>query len=95
MELVPALSRFYETIEKDSRINSTHISLYMALLRHCNINGGTNPFPIERSVIMRYAKINARYTYSKCINNLKDFGYVQYKPSTNAVNCSTIYLIEL
>jgi len=95
MELVPALIRFYEVIQEDARINSTHISLYMALLQHCNLNGGNNPFPIERIAIMRLAKINARYTYSKCINNLKDFGYVSYKPSTNAINCSMIYLVEL
>ena len=89
------MTKFYSTIEKDARINTTHISLYMALLQQWNLNGGVNPFQIERSVIMSAAKINARYTYNKCINNLKDFGYVRYKPSTNAINYSMIYLIEL
>ena len=95
MELFPPLTKFYSAIEKDARINTTHISLYMALLQQWNLNGGVNPFQIERSVIMSAAKINARYTYNKCINNLQDFGYISYLPSSNSFNSSKIYLKEL
>jgi hypothetical protein len=77
MELFPPLTTFYQAIEDDVRINTTHISLYMALLQQWNTIGGINPFQIERDAIMKTAKINARYTYNKCINDLQDFGYRQ------------------
>jgi replication initiation and membrane attachment protein DnaB len=92
MELFPPLSGFYEAIEGDVRIGTTHISLYMALLQQWNIVGGKNPFSIERAVIMKAAKINARYTYNKCMNNLQEFGYITYLPSTNQFTNSTVYL---
>jgi hypothetical protein len=92
MELFPALTGFYEAIEDDVRISPTHISLYMALLQEWNINGGTNPVMIVRSNIMKAAKINARYTYNKCMNNLQEFGYITYLPSSNAFTCSTVHL---
>jgi hypothetical protein len=71
MELFPALTRFYDAIEDDVRISPTHISLYMALLQEWNINGGTNPVTIVRGGIMKAAKINARHTYNKCMNNCR------------------------
>ena len=95
MELFPTLTKFYSAIEKDARINTTHISLYMALLQQWNLNGGVNPFEIDRNIIMRAAKINARYTYNKCINNLQDFGYISYLPSSNSFSSSKIYLKDL
>jgi hypothetical protein len=67
MELFPPLSDFYEAIEGNARIGATHISLYMALLQQLNLTGGRNQLSIERDVIMRTAKINARYTYNRCI----------------------------
>ncbi len=92
MELFPPLSAFYEAIEGDVRIGTTHISLYMALLQQWNLTGGKNPFSIERISIMKTAKINARYTYNKCMNNLQDFGYITYLPSSNQFARSTVYL---
>lgn len=92
MELFPPLTGFYEAIEDDVRISTTHISLYMALLQQWNLNGGTNPVSIARASIMKAAKINARYTYNKCMNNLQEFGYITYLPSSNPFSSSTVYL---
>jgi hypothetical protein len=92
MELFPPLSGFYEAIEGDVRIGATHISLYMALLQQWNLAGGQNPLSIERAAIMKVAKINARYTYDKCMNNLQEFGYITYLPSSNQFTSSTVYL---
>ena len=83
---------FYEAIEEDARIGTTHISLYMALLQQWNLNGGMNPVTITRTVIMKAAKINARYTYNKCMNNLQGFGYIIYLPFSNPFTNSTVYL---
>lgn len=92
MELFPPMTGFYEAIENDIRIGTTHISLYMALLQQWNSNGGLNPVIITRDTVMKAAKINARYTYNKCMNNLQEFGYIVYKPSTNSFSNSTVYL---
>ena len=92
MELFPPLTEFYEAIEDDVRIGTSHISLYMALLQQWNLNGGSNPVIIIRTTIMKAAKINARYTYNKCMNNLQEFGYIIYLPSSNAFSSSIVYL---
>lgn len=92
MELFPPMTGFYEAIADDARIGTTHISLYMALLQQWNLNGGTNPIIITRATIMKTSKINARYTYNKCMNNLKEFGYITYLPSSNPFTLSIVYL---
>ncbi len=92
MELFPPLTGFYEAIEDDVRISTTHISLYMALLQQWNISGGINPITVVRSNVMKAAKINARYTYNKCMNNLQEFGYIKYAPSFNPFAYSKVYL---
>ncbi|HUZ58859.1 MAG TPA: hypothetical protein VMU83_08755 [Hanamia sp.] len=86
------LTVFYEAIADDARIGTTHISLYMALLQQWNLNGGMNPIIIARVTIMKAAKINARYTYNKCMNNLQEYGYITYLPSSNPCSSSTVFL---
>jgi len=41
---------------------------------------------------MKAAKINARFTYNKCINNLQEFSYIIYLPAPNPFSKSTVYL---
>ena len=92
MELFPPLTEFYQAIAEDARIGTTHISLYMALLQQWNLNGGKIPIEIERVAIMKAAKINARYTYNKCMNELQEFGYITYKPSKGSYSSSNVFL---
>ena len=92
MQMFEPLTVFYEAIADDARIGTTHISLYMALLQQWNLNGGMNPIIITRVTIMKAAKINARYTYNKCMNNLQEFGYITYLPSSNPFSSSTVFL---
>ena len=92
MELFPPLTGFYAAIAEDARIGISHISLYMALLQEWNVSGGENPFKIKRSKIMKAAKINARYTYNKCINNLQEYGYIIYYPTVNPFEQSRVFL---
>jgi hypothetical protein len=90
-----SLTEFYETISDDSRIGVTHISLYMALLYQWNLNQGKNPISINRNKIMKTAKISARRTYNRCINQLHEYGYIKYIPSSNPFSGSVIYLRKL
>lgn len=84
---------FYKAIADDARINTTHISLYIALLHQWSLNQGKNPIIIRRDNIMKMAKISARHTYNKCINELREYGYIIYYPSSNPSICSTVHLI--
>jgi len=95
MEPFETLTEFYEIIADDSRIGVTHISLYMALLHQWNLNQGKNPIIINRGKIMKAAKINARHTYNRYINQLHEYGYIKYIPSSNPFLGSVIYLRKL
>lgn len=95
MELFPPLTEFYEAIAGDGRIGATHISLYMALLQQWNLSGGQDSLIIIRSQVMKMARINARHTYNKCMNDLKDYGYITYAPAVNASTKSTVSLSRL
>ncbi len=92
MQIFEPLTEFYEAIAEDPKIGVTHISLYMALLQQWNLSGGKNPISIERATIMKNAKISSRYTFNRRMNNLKDYGYITYLPSTNQFIHSYVYL---
>lgn len=92
MDIFPPLTDFYAAIAADTRIGASHISIYMALLQQWNLNGGANPIIVKRDVIMERAKILARHTYNKCMNELEGYGYISYIPSSNQFESSVIYL---
>ena len=88
MEVYQPLVKFYEAIEIDPRIGVTHISLYMALLMQWNLKGGSNPVEISRSTLMKTAKINSRFTFYKCMKDLNDFRYINYRPTVSKFSLS-------
>ena len=92
MDIFPPLTGFYDAIAADTRIGASHISIFMALLQQWNISGGNNPFIIKRNWVMQSAKISSRQTYNKYMNELKEYGYINYEPSANQFESSIIYL---
>lgn len=94
MELKTIWKTFYQKIEEDPRIGTTHISLFMALL-HISQSKGENPVHFKRQEVMRNAKISARHTFNRCINELSVYGYICYQPSKNGYCKSNVLLIEL
>lgn len=92
MQHFSPMTTFYEAIAGDARINSTHISLYMALLQQWNLAQEINPISIIRDNIMKTAKISARHTYNKIMNELHNYGYIIYQPSSNPLNRSIVHL---
>lgn len=89
------MTEFYKAIADDLRINKTHISLYMALLQQWNLNQHKNSITITRVTIMKMAKISARHTYNKAINQLQEYGYIQYLPSSNPFDYSIVHFKSL
>lgn len=90
-EVVSQMQSFYQSIASDGRISATHISVYMALLYRWNGDNRT-PLELRRQDVMRTAKISARQTYNKCMNDLKQYGYIRYIPSTGPGIESLVYL---
>ena len=95
MEQVKELTSFYSAIKSDPRIGTTHISLYMALFQFYNLNRMENPIQITRTGVMEVAKISGLATYHKCIKDLHEYGYIQYKPSYNPAVSSEVYLLKV
>jgi hypothetical protein len=83
MEQLKPLATFFSAIANDPRIGVSHISLYCALLQNCD-NSERNPsISVVTKEIMKAAKISGLGTYHKCIRDLHEFGYLQYRPSYN------------
>jgi hypothetical protein len=92
MELKEHFREFYQSILTDPRIGTVHISMYMALLIACMLQDCENPIQINREALMHCAKINARATYYKSLQDLHSFGYITYVPSHNLFLGSLVYL---
>jgi hypothetical protein len=94
MDLYERLSAFYQKARADNRITATHISLYFSLLHALNNQANNSVIHLQRSLIMDSAKISSRVTYNKCMRELHEYGYINYRPSFIAGR-STVSLIIL
>src|SRR5690554_5171517 len=86
------LNAFFMTISKDTRLNPSHISLYMALFNIWNINRFPTEFIIIRDEVMKLSKIGSKSTYHRCLKQLDTWKYLRYFPSHNSFKGSRISL---
>ena len=86
------LNNVFLKIEKDSRLNPSHISLYVALFRVWNSNRFAEVFYIYRDEVMLFSKIGSKTTYHRCIRDLSNWNYIMYLPSKNPYKGSQIKL---
>jgi hypothetical protein len=94
MAEVKELTKFYDAISNDPRINISHI-LYMAIFQLYNLNGFKNPINVNRKKLMAIAKISSFATFHKVIYDLNELKYIEYAPSYNPIICSRVNLLEL
>ena len=94
MNYIRHLSNFFQRVAYDSRLNPTHVSLYMAIFQYWNANHFRNPISVCRQDLMRISKIASKATYHKCIKDLHNFQYFDYQPSYNPFTGSSIYMFE-
>jgi hypothetical protein len=94
MNYIKQLTAFFTRAAEDERLNPTHVSLYLAVFQHWNLNHFQNPVSVSRSQLMRISKIGSLATYHKCIKELHQFGYFHYVPSYNPFRGSYVYLPE-
>ena len=86
------LSTFFGMIYEDGRLSPAHISLYMALFQFWNINRFQNPISICRGEVMNLSKIGSKATYTRCLKELHEWGFIQYTPSFNPIKGSLVNL---
>ena len=94
MDGVQQFLDFIETIEDDPRIGIAHISLYQVLLYEYIKGSFQIPIHVDRDRVMRKAKMG-RKTYNKRLKELKEYGYIDYKPSSNPLQKSQVYFNRL
>ena len=87
------LGEFYEAIADDLRIGTSHICLYLALVNEGNSETGEF-FPVDRAKLMKNAKIS-RKTYHKCMQELREYGYIKYEPANSPFSRSRVLLKRL
>ncbi len=88
------LNGVFLQFSKDSRLNPTHISLYVALFQLWNIYHFPDEFYINRDEAMRFSKIGSKTTYHRCIKELSHWKYLLYSPSHNPFQGSRIKMFN-
>ncbi|WP_066225080.1 hypothetical protein [Formosa haliotis] len=94
MNYIKHLNSIFKSFNRDSRLNTTHISLYMALFQYWNYNSFRTKIFISRQEIMEMSKIGSKTTYHRCLMNLNDWKYLQYLPSHNPYKGSEIIMFN-
>ena len=86
-------SEFFAAIADDPRINTTHVSLYMALLQCWKEQGFACPLYVISHAIMPTAKILSSATYARSMRDLNEFGYIRYEISYKRNQGSKVYIL--
>jgi len=94
MNYIKHLNGILDQFSKDTRLNPTHISLYIALFQFWNYNRFPNEFYINREEVMKFSKIGSNTTYHRCIKELSHWKYIRYSPSHNPFKGSKVKLFN-
>jgi hypothetical protein len=94
MNYIKQLSTVIEKFSEDDRLNTAHVSLYLALFQLWNLNRFKNPISINRAEVMKISKIGSKGTYHRCLNDLNNWSYLKYEPSHNPLKGSIVYMFN-
>lgn len=90
MNYIKQLTAAFQLIIKDSRLNPTHVSLYMALFQLWNISRFARIFYINKQEVMELSKIGSKSTYHRCLQDLNNWKYIEYLPTHNIYKSSEV-----
>lgn len=91
MDNLSLFSVFFQSIENDFRIGTTHIAIFAALLQFRAAKDFINPIQAYSIEIQNIAKVVSPKTYYKCMRELDSYGYIIYVPTKNKNERSSIY----
>ncbi len=86
------LNNSFKRFTDDTRTSPFHLSLYMALFHKWNNAKFRNPISVARDDLMYLSKIGSTNTYTKCLKELDEWGYIKYSPSHSYHVGSKIYM---
>lgn len=86
------LEQISELFYEDKRLSPWHVSLYYGLFHSWNRAKFQSPISICRSELMTVSKIGSANTYTKCLKQLDEWGYINYLPSHNPMKGSLVNL---
>jgi len=92
MNYIKQLTAAIFRISEDDRLNTAHVSLYLALFQLWNMNRFRNPISLNRMDVMKISKIGSRTTYHRCMKELDNWGYLNYIPSHNPLKGSRVMM---
>ena len=84
------LETLFAKISLDDRLSSVHLGLYYSLFHQWNLAKFQNPISICRSELMLTSKVGSANTYTRCLRELNNWGYIDYKPSNNPCRGSLV-----
>jgi hypothetical protein len=76
----------------DGRCTAQHISLYVVLFHQWNSQHFPQRLKVFRSELMEDSKIGNKNTYTTCLKNLHEWGYLGYFPSSSKYYASEVML---
>ena len=88
------LNAVLEQFRKDNRLNTAHISLYIALFQLWNHHRFCTSFQVNRQDVMEISKIGSKSTYHRCVKDLSNYKYLIYEPSHNPFKGSKIKMLN-
>jgi hypothetical protein len=74
----------------DGRCTAQHISLYVVLFHQWNSQHFPQRLKVFRSELMEDSKIGNKNTYTTCLKNLHEWGYLGYFPSSSKYHASEV-----
>jgi len=92
LEQLDIIVDFLKAVEEDPRISAVHISIYTALFRIWYERQCPPIITLFSREVMGKAKVSGKATYFRCLQELSDYGYLQYVPSHNYLQGSSIAL---
>ena len=90
------IEAFYEWVfNNPDKARPTHVSLYLFLWNQCNRSKWVEWFKCPYDLAMQGACIGNNGTYYKCLDELKNFGLIDYKKGINNFKAPLINLKQL
>jgi len=90
------IKAFYSWVfNNPDKIRPTHISLYLFLWNQANRANWVEWFKCPYDLAMQGACIGNKGTYYRCLDDLKEFGLIDYKKGINNFKAPLVHLIQL
>ena len=88
------IDEFLQRAAIDERLTPLHISLWVSIFHRWHAAGAQHPIRVTRLYLMQAGKIGSKKTYHRCIQELRNYGYILYQGSNHPIEGSIINLFH-